>query len=74
MNKQIGKIAIAQIAKQEGISENAVREKMLHAMMEGYENAETRQEWHKIFGENRIPSPDEFIATIGELVAKKIKL
>lgn len=62
--------AIAQIAKREGIKESEVREEISKAIMEGYNNIETREKWSAIFGENTIPSPEEFIATIGGIVAK----
>ena len=63
--------AIAQIAKMEGIKQSEVREEINKAIMEGYKNEETRGNWNAIFGENTIPSPEEFITVIGGIVAKK---
>lgn len=70
MNRKIARKAIARIAKMEGIKESEVREEMSRAIMEGYKNKETRGNWNAIFGENTIPSPEEFIAVIGGIVAK----
>lgn len=71
MNRKIARKAIAQIAKMEGIKESEVREEISKAIMEGYKNKETRKNWNAIFGENTIPSPEEFITVIGGIVAKK---
>ena len=71
MNRKIARKAIAQIAKMEGIKQSEVREEINKAIMEGYKNKETRGNWNAIFGENTIPSPEEFITAIGGIVAKK---
>ena len=71
MNRKIARRVIAKIAKREGIRVSEVREEMSKAIMEGYKNKETRGNWNAIFGENTIPSPEEFITAIGGIVAKK---
>lgn len=70
MNRKIARKVISKIAKREGIKESEVRKEMNKAIMAGYGNKETRGKWNEIFGENTIPSPEEFIATIGGIVAK----
>ena len=51
-------------------SVSEVREEMSKAIVEGYNNRETRGKWNDIFGEDTIPSPEEFITAIGGIVAK----
>ena len=70
MNRKIARRVIAKIAKREGISVSEVREEMSKAIVEGYNNRETRGKWNDIFGEDTIPSPEEFITAIGGIVAK----
>ena len=71
MNRKIARKAIARIANREGITVSEVREEISRAIMEGYKNRATRGNWNAIFGENTIPSPEEFITAIGGIVAKK---
>ena len=71
MKRKIARKAIAQIAKMEGIKESEVRAEINRAILEGYKNRATRGNWNAIFGENTIPSPEEFITAIGGIVAKK---
>ena len=61
MNRKIARRVIAKIAKREGMSK---------AVVEGYNIRETRGKWNDIFGEDTIPSPEEFITAIGGIVAK----
>ncbi len=61
---------ICKIAKKEGIEESKVREEIERAILIGYMNFETRQEWDKIFGAGRVPSPEEFIMKVSNLVVK----
>lgn len=70
MNRKNAREAIAKIAKREGIKESEVRDEMSRAIMAGYNNKETREMWDEIFGEDTIPSPEDFITTIGEIVEK----
>lgn len=70
MNRKTARRAIARIAKREGIKVSEVREEMSRAIMAGYSNKETREKWNDIFGEDTIPSPEEFITAIGGIVAK----
>ena len=66
MNRKIAIRVIAKIAKREGIRVS----EMSKAIVEGYNNRETRGKWNDIFGEDTIPSPEEFITAIGGIVAK----
>ncbi|MBO5284165.1 MAG: hypothetical protein J6B43_13775 [Lachnospiraceae bacterium] len=68
MNKIAAKIAIAIIAKKEGVKKIEVRREMERAIAEGYKNPETHHKWIEIFGDNKIPTPEEFIVAIGEIV------
>lgn len=70
MNRKTARRVIAKIAKREGIRTSEVREEMSRAIMAGYSNKETRGKWDDVFGEDTIPSPEEFITTIGGIVAK----
>lgn len=71
MNRKIARRVIAKIAKREGIRVSEVREEMSKAIVEGYNNRETRGKWNDIFGEDTIPSPEEFITAIGGLLQNK---
>lgn len=70
MNRKIARRVIAKIAKREGIKVSEVREEMSKAIVEGYNNEETKEKWNDIFEEGTIPSPEEFITAIGGIVAK----
>lgn len=72
MNNKAAQKAIKKIAIQEAISEDEVREEMRKAIMAGYLNPGTREMWNIIFGENVIPTPEEFIIKVGELVTREI--
>lgn len=61
---------IIKIAKKEGIKESEVREEMEKAILLGFLNRETRNNWEKIFGVGRLPSPEEFITKMSVIVAK----
>ena len=69
MNRKSTRKAIAEIAKSEGIKKSDVKKEMKAAIMAGYNNPETHQKWVEMFGENKMPSPEEFI----ESMAKSIK-
>lgn len=71
MNKKAGKMAITKIAKKEGVTEHDVRKEMERAIAEGYKNPETHHKWIEIFGEDKMPSPEEFMVAIGEIVKKQ---
>lgn len=68
MRRKTGKQIIKQIANENGISVDEVRRDMELAINEAYDNAETRQEWSKMFGEGVLPTPEEFICTISKEV------
>ena len=66
MNRKSTRKAIAEIAKSEGIKKSEVKKEMRAAIMAGYNNTETHQKWVKMFGENKIPSLEEFIEAMGK--------
>lgn len=68
MNRKSIRKAIAEIAKSEGIRKSEVKKEMKEAIMAGYNNPGTRHKWDEIFGENKIPSPEEFIEAMGKNV------
>lgn len=69
MSKGAAKDAIKKIAKREGKSESEIREEMEKAIMIGFLNKETRHKWDSLFGSGRLPSPEEFIMKMAEVVA-----
>ena len=70
MNRKSTRKAIAEIAKSEGIKKSEVKKEMKAAIMAGYNNPETHQKWVEMFGENKIPSLEEFIETMGKNIKK----
>lgn len=69
METKEGVKAIKKIAKERGMSVNQVRKEIVEAIKEAYKNPITRWEWERMFGENVIPTPEEFIV----VMAKKVK-
>lgn len=70
MNRKSIRKAIAEIAKREGIKKSDVKKEMKEAIMAGYNNTGARHKWDEIFGENKIPSPEEFIEAMGKNAKK----
>ena len=70
MDFSMGKLAIKQIADREGISVKEVKKDMETAIKEGYKNPETRKKWVELFGEERLPTPEEFICMVSKEVKK----
>lgn len=69
MNKKKAKDAIKKIAKMQGKKECEIRKEMEKAILVGFLNPKTNYKWIDIFGDGRLPSPEEFIATIsGRLI------
>lgn len=68
--KKMGARAIAQIAKNNGISETEVRSEIEEALREGYSNNDTRKKWDEIFGKDVMPSPEEFIIKMAKVLQK----
>lgn len=64
-----GKRAIKMIAEREGKSVKEIRGEINKAIEEAYRNPVTRSKWDGLFGEGRMPSPEEFI----EVMADKVK-
>lgn len=69
MSKRAAKDAIKKIAKREGKSESEIREEIEKAIMIGFLNKGTRDKWDSLFGSGRLPSPEEFIMIMAEVVA-----
>lgn len=73
MRTDKGEKIIRRIAKEHKVNEMAVRKEMEQAIMEGYQNPQTRQEWNRLFGSGHIPTPEEFIAVMAKNVKKREK-
>ena len=71
MNRKSTRKAIAEIAKREGIKKSEVKKEMKAAIMVGHNNPEARHKWDEIFGENKIPSPEEFIEAMEKMQKSK---
>lgn len=69
MSERAAKEAIKKIAKREGKSENEIREEMKNAILCGFLNNETRCKWDRLFGVGKLPSPEEFIMKMAEVIA-----
>lgn len=61
MNRKIARRVIAKIAKREGIRVSEVREEMSKAIVEGYNNRETRGKWNDIFEKIQSPLPKNLL-------------
>ena len=68
MNERVAKDAIKKIAKRERKSESEIRKEMEKAILIGFMNNETRGKWDSLFGIGRLPSPEEFIMKIAEVM------
>ena len=70
MKKQTTEDIIEKLAEKEGVQENEIREEMRKAILSAYENSKSRFLWNKLFGEGRMPSPEEFIIKLSGTVVK----
>lgn len=70
MKKEIGGKIIASIAEKEGVKEDYVRKELEQAIIEGFHSGEAKYKWNELFGENVIPTPEEFIVVMGDLLSK----
>lgn len=66
-NKELGASVIAQVAKNNGMSEEEMRNDMQEEILAAYGNKETRNQWEKIFGKGVIPTPEAFIEKLGQM-------
>ncbi len=74
MSERAAKEAIKKIAKREGKSEREIREEMEKAILIGFLNKETKYKWESLFGLGKLPSPEEFIMKMTQIVAKQEKV
>lgn len=70
MGTDKGEKIIRRIAREHGVNEMTVRKEMEQAIMEGYQNPQTRREWNLLFGAGHVPTPEEFIAVMAKNVKK----
>lgn len=70
MKTDKGEKIIRRIAREHKVNEMAVRKEMEQAIMAGYQNPQTRQEWNRLFGVGHVPTPEEFITVIAKNVKK----
>lgn len=68
MNKKRVNRIIREIAKREKTTEQEVRAEMEKAILAGFQNPETKQEWDRLFGAGKIPTVEEFILKASTLV------
>lgn len=61
MNNKKVKNLIKKVAKGTGLDEREVREEMEKAILFGYINPQTHTRWNNIFGEQILPTPEDFI-------------
>lgn len=66
-----GKQAIKAIAKREGKSVSEIRKSIKVAIAEAYNNPFTRGQWDELFGEGVIPTPEEFLCVMVEVMRNK---
>ncbi len=62
---------IKELAMKNCTSESEIRREMKLAILEGYKNPDTRENWNKIFGEGNLPTPEEFIIIMVQQVQLK---
>lgn len=70
MRTDKGEKIIRRIAREHKVNEMTVRKEMEQAIMEGYQNPRTRQEWNRLFGAGHVPTPEEFIVVMAKDVKK----
>lgn len=70
MKNTKGEAAIKKVAQKNGVTVEHVRSEMKKAILEGYMNPETREKWTELFGEGRLPEPEEFILVMSKQVKK----
>lgn len=70
MRRRKARKIIYKIAREEGLEENEVRREMQKAILTGFMNTETKQEWERLFGRGRLPSPEEFITKVADYLTK----
>ena len=66
--KELGADAIARVARDNGMSAKDMRNDMREEILAAYENRETRNQWDEIFGEGVIPTPEEFVERLGQMM------
>lgn len=71
--KDRGAFAIEEVAKKRNLTVEEVRKEMQKEIMCAYENKESKDRWNKIFGENVIPTPEEFIMKLEEMLESKMQ-
>lgn len=64
MDRKRAKRIIKAMAKREGKDENLIRDEMTKAIIMGYMDTEKQKIWTELFGEGRIPDPEEFIMQV----------
>jgi len=64
MDRKRAKRIIKAMAKREGKDENLIRDEMTKAIIMGYMDTEKQKIWTELFGEGRIPGPEEFIMQV----------
>lgn len=64
MDRKRAKRIIKAMAKRKGKDENLIRDEMTKAIIMGYMDTEKQKIWTELFGEGRIPDPEEFIMQV----------
>lgn len=66
--KKKGAVAIAQVAKINGVSEEYVRKEIQKEIIAAQMDKEIRNRWNEIFGANVVPTPEEFVMKMGQML------
>lgn len=61
---------IAQIAKKHNVTEECVKKEIERAIHKAYQNEKSRYKWDAIFGENVIPTVEEFLTKMGQILSQ----
>lgn len=70
MRKRTTDDIIEKLAEKEGVQESEIQEEMRKAILSAYANSKDRFLWNSLFGEGRLPSPEEFIMKLSNTVVK----
>lgn len=70
MKRRTADEIIKKLAEKEGVQGSEIREEMRKAIFSAYANSKDRFLWSSLFGEGRLPSPEEFIMKISSTVVK----
>lgn len=71
MKKETTNDIIEKLAEKESVQGSEIWEEMRKAILAAYATPKNRFLWDNLFGERRLPSPEEFIMKLSGIVVKR---